>query len=64
MKGTIKFFNESKGYGFITAENGKEIFFHVSGIFNNEILAKDDKVKFDVVDGDRGEKASEVMKLD
>ena len=51
-KGTVKFFNETKGFGFIKAENGEEIFVHVSGL-NNEIR-ENDEVTFDVQEGRKG----------
>ena len=47
MEGTVKFFNESKGYGFITNdETGKDIFVHASGL-NGEALNEGDKVAYD-----------------
>jgi cold shock protein len=51
-KGVVKFFNDAKGFGFIKAENGEEIFVHVSGC-NNEIR-EDDQVTFDVENGKKG----------
>jgi len=57
--GTVKFFNEQKGFGFITPDDGgKEVFVHISGL-NDEIREKD-KVSFDVVDGKRGPNAVNV----
>lgn len=59
MKGTVKFFNETKGFGFITEEGtGEEIFVHVTGI--NEEIQKDDKVTFDTQDGKKGKNAVNV----
>ena len=60
MNGTVKFFNESKGFGFITAEDGKEYFVHISGIKDNQVLRDNDAVTFDVEQGDRGPKAVNV----
>ncbi len=60
MNGTIKFFNEGKGFGFITAEDGKDYFLHVSGIKGNARLKEGDAVTFDVEQGDRGPKAVNV----
>jgi CspA family cold shock protein len=61
MKGTIKFFNVSKGFGFIKAdEDGKEYFVHKSGVAPGVNLAENTKVNFEVVEGDRGEKADKV----
>ncbi|MFY7825778.1 MAG: cold-shock protein [Flectobacillus sp.] len=51
--GTVKFFNESKGFGFISPENGGEdIFVHISGLVDS--VRQDDKVIFDVAQGKRG----------
>ena len=51
--GTVKFFNASKGFGFITPENGADIFFHVSEIQGSE--PKDgDKVEYEVGEGRKG----------
>ncbi|MBT6920944.1 MAG: cold shock domain-containing protein, partial [Candidatus Pacebacteria bacterium] len=57
MKGTVKFFNEKQGFGFITAEDGKEIFVHRSSLDEGVILNENDAVTFDVEQGDRGPKA-------
>ncbi len=50
--GTVKFFNESKGFGFITQVDGKEIFVHVSGL--KQDIRQNDKVEFDVEEGKKG----------
>jgi CspA family cold shock protein len=50
--GTVKFYNEAKGFGFITDENGTDVFVHVTGL-NNEIK-QNDSVRFDVVEGKKG----------
>ena len=57
MKGKVKFFNEVKGFGFITADNGKDFFMHKTGIIGNETLDENDIVTFDVEEGDKGPKA-------
>ena len=57
-KGTVKFFNESKGFGFIKAEDGEEIFVHVSGL-NNDIR-ENDEVTFEVQQGKKGPNAVNV----
>ncbi len=64
-KGTVKWFNESKGYGFITKEDGDDVFAHYSAIEGNgfKTLAEGDKVSFDVVNGDKGPKATNIVKL-
>jgi CspA family cold shock protein len=50
--GTVKFFNESKGFGFITQEDGQEIFVHVSGL--KQDIRQNDKVEFEVEEGKKG----------
>jgi len=50
--GTVKFFNESKGFGFITQDDGKEIFVHVSGL--KQDIRQNDKVEFEVEEGKKG----------
>lgn len=60
MKGTVKFFNDMKGFGFIAAEDGKEYFVHQTGLKDGAAIKEDDAVVFDVVDGDRGPKAENV----
>lgn len=60
MKGTVKFFNENKGFGFIRAEDGKEVFVHLTGINAGVVLKDGTAVTFDVEEGDRGAKAVNV----
>ncbi len=62
MKGTVKFFNENKGFGFITAEDGKDYFVHQSGINGGVRLREGDSVSFDVEKGERGPKAVNVTR--
>ncbi|MAG45165.1 MAG: DNA-binding protein [Nanoarchaeota archaeon] len=62
MKGTVKFFNESKGFGFIAGEDGTEYFVHSTGIEPGLTLQDGDAVVFDVEEGDRGPKAVNVKK--
>ena len=62
MNGKVKFFNESKGYGFIEADDGEEYFVHQTGINEGVTLNKGDNVTFDVEEGDRGPKAVNVSK--
>lgn len=52
-KGTVKFFNGSKGFGFITPESGDDLFFHISEIQGNE-PRDGDKVEFEVGQGQKG----------
>ncbi|MCK0131782.1 cold shock domain-containing protein [Flavobacteriaceae bacterium F08102] len=52
-KGTVKFFNESKGFGFVTEEeSNKEYFVHVSGLIDE--IKEGDEVEFDLADGRKG----------
>ena len=64
MKGTVKFFNNMKGFGFISAEDGKEYFVHQEGLKEGVSLQDNDSVTFDVEEGDRGPKAVNVSKGD
>ena len=60
MKGTVKFYNRMKRFGFITGEDGKDYFVHESGINEGVNLDEGTKVTFEVVDGERGKKAEKV----
>lgn len=62
MKGTVKFFNSMKGFGFIAGEDGKEYFVHLTGLKEGVNLSDNDSVEFDVEQGDRGPKAVNVGK--
>lgn len=65
MKGTVKWFNAKKGFGFISDEEGKDVFVHFSAL-NMEgfkVLEDGDSVEFDVIDGEKGPQASNVTKL-
>ena len=64
MKGTIKFFNEMKGFGFIAGEDGKEYFVHQTGLNEGVSLNENDSVTFDAEQGDRGPKAVNVSKAE
>jgi len=65
LKGTVKWFNESKGYGFIEQEEGKDIFVHYSAIEGSgfKTLNEGDNVEFDVVDGPKQPAAANVVKV-
>ncbi len=63
MKGKVKFFNSSKGFGFITAEDGKDYFVHSSGLAEGVTLNDGDSVEFEVEQGDKGPKAGKVKKI-
>lgn len=62
--GTVKWFNESKGYGFITQEAGGDVFVHFSAIQGDgfKTLAEGDTVEFEVVKGPKGPQAASVRK--
>ncbi len=60
MKGKVKFFNDTKGFGFIAGEDGKEYFVHQTGLKEGVTLREEDAVIFEVEQGDRGPKAVNV----
>jgi len=63
QKGTIKFFNGAKGFGFITPDNGgKDVFVHANDTGGAQ-LNEGDKVEFEVVEGKKGPQASQVRVL-
>ena len=64
-KGTVKWFNNQKGYGFITLEDGKEVFVHYTGL-NMEgfkTLDQGQAVEFDIIEGEKGPQAVNVNPL-
>ena len=64
LKGTVKWYNESKGFGFIEQEEGKDVFVHYSAIAGSgfKTLNEGDKVQFEIVDGPKGPAAANVTK--
>lgn len=64
-KGTVKWFSNQKGYGFITTEDGKDIFVHHTAIQGEgyKTLQQGQAVEFDIIQGPKGEQASNVVAL-
>ena len=64
-KGTVKWFNAEKGYGFITGEDGQDVFVHFSAIQSNNFrtLEEGQKVEFSIENGAKGPAASNVVTL-
>ena len=62
MKGTVKWYNSFRGYGFIQSEDGKEVFVHKSSIEMETDLYENDPVEFEIEESDRGPKAMNVKK--
>ena len=65
MTGTVKWFNNQKGYGFISDENGIDVFVHYSGLDMEgyKTLEEGQAVEFDVVDGNKGSQAVHVKRV-
>lgn len=63
--GTVKWFNDAKGYGFITPEEGEDVFVHFSEISGDGFrsLSEGMKVEFEVTNGPKGKKAANVRKI-
>ncbi len=64
MEGTVKFFNRKKGFGFISGEDGKDYFVHISSLAPGTFLRDNDRVSFSAAQGDRGFKAENVKLLE
>ncbi len=60
MKGTIKWYNPMKGYGFITGEDGKDVFVHSSALPDGSSISPSDSVEYTIEESDRGLKATNV----
>ncbi len=63
-KGTVKWFNAEKGYGFISRENGEDVFVHFSAITMDgfKTLEEGQEVSFEIIDGDKGPQATNVQR--
>ena len=64
-RGRVKWFNESKGYGFIEQENGPDVFVHYSAIEDQgfKTLSEGQEVEFEIENGPKGEQATNVVKV-
>ncbi len=63
MEGTVKFFNQKKGFGFINGDDGSDYFVHFTALPRGTFLRENDRVAFDGEQGDRGLKAQNVRLL-
>ena len=65
MKGTVKWFNAKIGFGFISDEEGNDVFVHFSALQMDgfKVLDEGDEVEFEVIDGEKGPQAANVTKL-
>ncbi|CCQ98573.1 cold-shock protein, molecular chaperone,RNA-helicase co-factor [[Clostridium] ultunense Esp] len=65
VKGTVKWFNATKGYGFISTEEGEDVFVHYSAIESDgfKTLEEGQNVEFEIVQGEKGPQATNVIKL-
>lgn len=66
VNGKVKWFNATKGYGFISTEEGKDVFVHYSALEDDgefRTLEEGQEVQFEIVDGTKGPQASNVVKL-
>ncbi len=63
MKGTVKWFNERKGYGFIEGEDKKDIFVHRNSIPDGTVLNEGDQVEYEKEDSDKGPQATNIKNI-
>lgn len=66
QKGTVKWFNATKGYGFISTEEGEDVFVHFSAIQSEgfKTLDEGDEVEFEIVEAEKGPQAANVVKIE
>ncbi|MDX9708981.1 MAG: cold-shock protein [Trichloromonas sp.] len=64
-EGTVKWFNDAKGFGFIQQDNGPDVFAHFSAISGDgfKSLAEGQRVRFDVIEGQKGPQAANIVKI-
>ena len=64
-QGSVKWFSDQKGYGFITPDNGKDVFVHHTAIKGDgfKTLSEGQRVEFDITEGPKGQQAANVVKL-
>jgi CspA family cold shock protein len=63
MRGKVKMFNTARSFGFITGDDGKDVYVHTSAIEGGAVLAVGDTVEYDVESGERGPRAKNVKKV-
>jgi CspA family cold shock protein len=65
ITGTVKWFNDAKGYGFLAHDGGPDVFVHFSAIQSSgfKSLSEGEKVEFEIVQGDKGPQAADVTKV-
>lgn len=61
MKGTIKFYNQKKGFGFITTENGEDIFFHYTQLPKGKLPTQGQRAEFTIQDTKKGVQANNII---
>ncbi len=63
VTGTVKFFNETKNFGFLAGDDGKDYFVHATGLMPDVTITEGDKVSFETVESEKGPRAEKVEKL-